>query len=114
MMRWLRYAALVLAMVAMPQLAWSGAPEASLPAMPTHTGFSIASRLLGETRHINVYTPPGYADHARARYPVLYMPDGGMQEDFPHVAADVDAAIRAGQMAPMIVSASRTPSGAAT
>jgi hypothetical protein len=23
------------------------------------------------------------------------MPDGGLQEDFPHVASDVDAAVRA-------------------
>lgn len=54
-------------------------------------------------RHINVYTPPGYDATKDTRYPVLYMPDGGLQEDFPHVASDVDAAIRAGAMRPMIV-----------
>ena len=31
------------------------------------------------------------------------MPDGGMQEDLPHVATDVDTAIRAGEMRSMIV-----------
>jgi hypothetical protein len=36
-------------------------------------------------------------------YPVLYMPDGGLQEDFPHVATTVDTAIRAGEMRPLIV-----------
>ena len=36
-------------------------------------------------------------------YPVLYMLDGGLDEDFPHVARDVDTAIRAGEMRPMIV-----------
>jgi predicted alpha/beta superfamily hydrolase len=47
--------------------------------------------------------PPAYAGAEAARYPVLYMPDGGLQEDFPHVAATVDSAIRAGEMRPLIV-----------
>jgi hypothetical protein len=71
--------------------------------MPAHTTFTIDSTVLKETRRINVYTPPGYETAKDVRYPVLYMPDGGMQEDFPHVAIDVDAAIRAGEMRPMIV-----------
>ncbi len=71
--------------------------------MPPHVAFDIASTALNETRHINVYTPPGYAGAKDVRYPVLYMPDGGLQEDFPHVATDVDTAIRAGEMRPMIV-----------
>ena len=59
--------------------------------------------MLGETRLINLYTPPGYDKAAEARYPVLYMPDGGVGEDFPHVTSDIDAAIRAGEMRPVIV-----------
>ncbi len=39
----------------------------------------------------------------RGRDLVLYMPDGGIEEDFPHVADDVDAAIRAGEMRPTVV-----------
>lgn len=72
-------------------------------AVPAHASFTIDSTVLREARHINVYTPPGYATAKGARYPVLYVPDGGLQEDFPHVAGDVDAAIRAGAMQPMIV-----------
>jgi predicted alpha/beta superfamily hydrolase len=75
------------------------APEAVLP----HQSFTLASRILGETRRINVYTPPGYDAAPDKRYPVLYMPDGGLAEDFPHVTRDVDTAIRAGQMRPLIV-----------
>ncbi len=52
---------------------------------------------------MNVYTPPGYDRAPDARYPILYMPDGGVDEDFPHVTSDVDAAIRAGEMRPVIV-----------
>jgi predicted alpha/beta superfamily hydrolase len=69
--------------------------------MPPHQTFTMESAVLGETRRINVYTPPGYAHGAR--YPVLYMPDGGVQEDFPHIASTVDAGIRAGELRPMIV-----------
>src|SRR5262249_17532326 len=47
--------------------------------------------------------PPGYNDASGATYPLLYMPDGGDGEDFPHVIATVDAAIRAGEMRPLIV-----------
>lgn len=27
-------------------------------------------------RHVDVWLPPGYADHPETRYPVIYMPDG--------------------------------------
>ena len=70
---------------------------------PAHESFTIDSAALKEARHINVYMPPRYAADNHARYPVLYMPDGGLDEDFPHVASDVDSAIRAGEMRPMIV-----------
>jgi predicted alpha/beta superfamily hydrolase len=78
------------------------AVAADLP-LPAHVSFTVNAARLKEVRQINVYTPPGYAAAALTRYPVLYMPDGGLQEDFPHVASDVDAAIRAGKMQPMIV-----------
>jgi predicted alpha/beta superfamily hydrolase len=79
-----------------------GAVAAQEP-VPPHETFTIESTALGETRRINVYTPPGYAEDAAAHHPVLYMPDGGVQEDFPHVASTVDAGIRAGEMRAMIV-----------
>jgi predicted alpha/beta superfamily hydrolase len=69
---------------------------------PPHETFTLQSEALGETRRIAVYLPPGY-DRAASALPVLYMPDGGVQEDFPHVAATVDAGIRTGEMRPMLV-----------
>lgn len=75
------------------------APDPVLP----HQTLTIDSKVLGETRRINVYTPPGYDVAADARYPVMYMPDGGVGEDFPHVTNDIDTAIRAGEMRPVIV-----------
>jgi predicted alpha/beta superfamily hydrolase len=76
---------------------------ASAEPVPPHQSFTLESATLKETRRINVYTPPGYDAGDGARYPVLYMPDGGVEEDFPHVTTDVDAAIRSGQMRPVVV-----------
>ncbi|MBN1210445.1 MAG: alpha/beta hydrolase [Myxococcaceae bacterium] len=90
----------------------SSAPAGQQPAparavaaepVPPHQSFTLESATLKETRRINVYTPPGYDAAGATRYPVLYMPDGGLQEDFPHVATTVDTAIRAGEMRPLIL-----------
>jgi predicted alpha/beta superfamily hydrolase len=58
---------------------------------------------MGETRRINVYVPPQYDACASQRFPVLYMPDGGLAEDFPHVTNTVDGLIRRGEIQPVIV-----------
>lgn len=49
------------------------------------TSYTLPSVVLGQTRRINVYFPPGY-DSSTARYPVLYLLDGGVKEDFFHIA----------------------------
>ncbi|GLC24675.1 alpha/beta hydrolase [Roseisolibacter agri] len=65
--------------------------------------FTIASTVLGETRRINVYVPPGYDRGPDVRLPVLYMPDGGMAEDFLHVAGLVQVLTGNGGMRPFIL-----------
>src|SRR5690554_4068875 len=47
--------------------------------------FTIESRVLGESRRINVYRPYTWWDTTDAPLPVMYMPDGGVHEDFLHV-----------------------------
>jgi predicted alpha/beta superfamily hydrolase len=89
----------------------SAAPQQGLsedrigPATPLVIGdtFTIASRVLAETRRINVYMPPGYADAPRTPVPVLYMPDGGMGEDFLHVAGLVQVSVGNGTMRPFLL-----------
>jgi predicted alpha/beta superfamily hydrolase len=65
--------------------------------------FTIESKVLGETRRINVYMPPGYAESPDARLPVLYMPDGGIAEDFLHVAGLVQVSVGNGTMRPFLL-----------
>ena len=64
---------------------------------------TIQSTALGEARRVNVHTPPQYTTAATARFPVLYMPDGGIDEDFPHVVSAVDSLIALGRIRPVIV-----------
>lgn len=67
-----------------------------------HESFTIQSTFLNETRTINVHLPPYYAGNRR-EYPVLYMPDGGLDEDFPHVVKTVDSLLAANQIRPVIL-----------
>ena len=65
--------------------------------------FTLASKVLGETRRLNVYLPAGYAESATQRLPVLYMPDGGLGEDFLHVAGLVQVLVGNSSMRPFIL-----------
>jgi len=65
--------------------------------------FTIESKIFGETRRINVYLPPAYTETPRARLPVLYMLDGGMAEDFLHVAGLVQVSVGNGTMRPFLL-----------
>jgi len=70
---------------------------------PSHETLRIQSVAMSETRRISVYLPPAYDLSRDVTYPVLYMPDGGEQEDFPHLAKAIDELIRSGQVRPMLV-----------
>ncbi|HEX8737690.1 MAG TPA: alpha/beta hydrolase-fold protein [Pyrinomonadaceae bacterium] len=65
--------------------------------------FTIDSKILGEKRLINVYMPPGYKESPAARFPVLYMPDGGIAEDFLHVAGLVQVSVGNETMRPFLL-----------
>lgn len=71
--------------------------------VPAHDTFTVASKALGETRRVNVHMPAGYHVSSTARFPVLYMPDGGVDEDFPHVVRTIDSLIALGAIRPVIV-----------
>lgn len=77
--------------------------SAQIPdSIPAHFSFTIESKHLHETRTINVWTPSN-DDQSRDSLPVLYMPDGGVQEDFPHVANTLADLIQAKRIPPVIL-----------
>ena len=80
----------------------SSRPDAASPLVIGET-FLIDSRAVGETRRVNIYLPPGYTDAATTRFPVLYVPDGGMAEDFLHVAGLVQVSVGNGTMRPFVL-----------
>ena len=99
------YAGAVIAMMAPALvLAQTDPPRggASTPLVIGET-FTIESKVLNETRRINVYLPPPYAASATARLPVLYMPDGGMAEDFLHVAGLIQVSVGNATMRPFVL-----------
>ena len=102
------------AMALMAWLAFIGMPASAAAQSSARPGsdatplvigetFTLDSPTLGETRTINVYLPPPYAADASVRLPVLYMPDGGIGEDFLHVAGLVQVSVGNGTMRPFIL-----------
>lgn len=47
--------------------------------------YALPSTVMGAAREINVWLPPGY-EGGEARYPVLYVLDGGQGQDFHHIS----------------------------
>jgi predicted alpha/beta superfamily hydrolase len=102
---WFRIVLLVVAFVLVvlnPGVSARGVEKTASPLVMGET-FTIDSKILGETRRINVYLPPGYNESPSTRLPVLYMPDGGMAEDFLHVAGLVQVCVGNGTMRPFLL-----------
>jgi predicted alpha/beta superfamily hydrolase len=80
----------------------SPASEQAAPLVIGET-FTINSKVLNETRRINVYLPPAYKESPDARLPVLYMPDGGIAEDFLHIAGLIQVSTGNETMRPFLL-----------
>lgn len=70
--------------------------------IPRHDSLTLFSSLLNENRVINVWTPQKYHG-SNIRYPVLYMPDGGVKEDFPHIANTLAKLVEEKRIPPFIL-----------
>jgi len=65
---------------AFPAMAEGVQPVAEFPIVIGRS-LTIQSSVLGQPRKLNVYVPPSYAS-SRRHYPVLYVLDGGADQDF--------------------------------
>ncbi len=83
----------------------TSAATAQVTIKPLVIGESIelVSKTMKETRRINVYLPDGYQQDQSKSYPVIYMPDGGVAEDFLHIAGLMQVSIANGTMRPFIL-----------
>ena len=78
-----------------------GTPQYNDP-IPKHETLTIESKNTNETRVINIWTPPSY-ENGTDTFPVLYMPDGGIKEDFLHIANTLKKLIKEKSIPPMIL-----------
>jgi len=70
--------------------------------IPNHDSFKIESQQVNEIRTINVWTPPSYGN-SNDSFPVLYMPDGGINEDFPHISNTIAKLVKDKSIPPIIL-----------
>lgn len=94
---------LVVGLVLLATAAFAQSPVTPTSPLSIGETFTIQSKELGETRRINVYLPEPYAATPTTRLPVLYMPDGGIAEDFLHVAGLLQVLIGNESMRPFIL-----------
>ena len=80
----------------------SAATAQSIDSIPDHNTFTISSTYVNEPRVINVWVPPSYITGSDS-LPVLYMPDGGVNEDFPHIANTLAELISSKRIPPIIL-----------
>ncbi len=93
------YPILLLALVTFTSC--SNAIQTSDP-IPEHQTFTIQSNQIGEDRIINVWTPEDYKTGSDS-LPVMYMADGGIKEDFPHIANTLAKLIKAKKIKALIL-----------
>jgi len=70
--------------------------------IPAHDSLKIYSKHTKENRIINVWLPPNYSQSSDS-FPVFYMPDGGIKEDFPHLANTFAELIKNEKIPPYIL-----------
>lgn len=75
--------------VAVPVAAQPSAEGRPIVIGASHT---IPSHHLEGERVINIRLPGGYHGDPERRFPVLYLLDGGVEQDFPHIAGIVQSA----------------------
>lgn len=82
---------------------YAAAPVTEATPLVIGETFTLRSSVLGETRRINVYRPEPWGLDPKAPLPVLYMPDGGIGEDFLHVAGLLQVLSGNGSMRPFLL-----------
>jgi predicted alpha/beta superfamily hydrolase len=89
-------------LVASPALA-AALPKDAVEPIIIGRAHTINSAALNERRTVNVVLPAGYLSEPNKKYPVLYLIDGGIDQDLLHVAGAVHLGALWGRSADAIV-----------
>lgn len=82
-----RFAALLsLLLLALPAQAQDSQPADARSPIAIGTSHVFRSAVLDTERTINVWLPASYAENPERNYPVLYVIDGGAEQDFHHIS----------------------------
>lgn len=76
--------------------------QQSPDSIPAHQSFTLQSVHLNELRLMNVWLPPNYTN-LQDSFAVIYMLDGGLKEDFPHIAYTLAELIKSKKIKPVIL-----------
>ena len=99
----MKWFAFLLAAVATACPASAQAPTPAETPILLGTRHMLPSMILWDAREVNVRLPAGYAQDPSKRYPVLYVLDGGIEQDFTHIAGLAQHAEMSGTFGPSIV-----------
>ncbi len=77
-------------------------PDGASAPIVVGTTHRLRSAVLGDTRELNVRLPAGYEEGYRA-YPVVYLLDGGLEQDFGHIAGLAQLGDLSGTFGPFIL-----------
>lgn len=100
----LRSLALALTLVLATGLSGAHAQATPTPAAAPSDSLAVAlpSRVMGKSRELNILLPPGY-EVSDARYPVIYLLDGGATQDWPTYSNRIRQAMTEGRVRPAIL-----------
>ncbi len=77
---------LLLLITSIPGNAQNTLTENNIEALVIGEKIQLFSKVLEENRNLNIYLPQGYSKDSLKTYPVIYLLDGSMDEDFIHIA----------------------------
>lgn len=102
----LRILALAACLVIAPASALAQTVEPATPSpAPTSAvtiNITLASDVMDKVREVNVLLPRGYETGSQ-RYPVIYLLDGGVSQDWPNYSARIREAMDSGTVRPAIL-----------
>lgn len=73
-------------------LTFSGRAQITQESLVVGERITMQSTVLNEERILNIYLPHGYSPDSSKTYPVIYLLDGSMDEDFFHISGLVQFA----------------------